>query len=307
MIILNMIVKNEAHCIERCLRSVRDLVSYAVIVDTGSTDNTLEVIARTLPAATVVDKPWVNFGHNRSEAFQLAKEHASARDYIMLIDADEELFSRGWSDRHLAFGIYGAWHATPMRGLYVRPFLLQASYDWYWQGAVHEELQCRQDGAAGEVFERRQALIIDHFDSARNQQGPRKKYLADAELLRHQPYTPRNAFYLAQSYRDAGCLELAWQTYKDRSKMTGYDEETWYAIYQMAVIQERLGKPLALVRDAYMAAYNARPGRAEPLYRLKQYLKARGCHRDAAKVHDLLCHVPLTADTLFVEPEAYIR
>jgi glycosyltransferase involved in cell wall biosynthesis len=41
---LCMIVKNESHVIERCLNSVKPLLDYVLIVDTGSTDNTIEVI-----------------------------------------------------------------------------------------------------------------------------------------------------------------------------------------------------------------------------------------------------------------------
>ena len=39
-----MIVKNESHIIERCLNSVKDIVNTIVISDTGSTDNTVELI-----------------------------------------------------------------------------------------------------------------------------------------------------------------------------------------------------------------------------------------------------------------------
>ncbi len=43
-ICLTMIVKNEAHVIERCLASVKSIVSSWVIVDTGSTDGTQEIV-----------------------------------------------------------------------------------------------------------------------------------------------------------------------------------------------------------------------------------------------------------------------
>ncbi|MCJ2050481.1 glycosyltransferase, partial [Methylobacterium sp. J-070] len=43
-----MIVKNEAHVIRRCLESVRPIIDHWVIVDTGSTDGTEEVIRAAL-------------------------------------------------------------------------------------------------------------------------------------------------------------------------------------------------------------------------------------------------------------------
>src|SRR5690606_19196219 len=89
-ICLNMIVKNEARVIERCLRSVRPFITTWVIVDTGSTDGTQDLIGRLLAdvPGELHERPWVNFGHNRSEALALARDKA---DYILLIDADEVL------------------------------------------------------------------------------------------------------------------------------------------------------------------------------------------------------------------------
>ena len=89
-ICLNMIVKNEAHVIERCLASVRPWIDSWVIVDTGSTDGTQELIRKTLDdiPGEVVERLWVNFSVNRTEALHLAGTRA---DYVLIIDADEVL------------------------------------------------------------------------------------------------------------------------------------------------------------------------------------------------------------------------
>lgn len=70
MIALNMIVKNEAHCIRRCLESVLPYITAAVIVDTGSTDGTQELISDILCEVphSVLQRPWKDFGFNRTEA-----------------------------------------------------------------------------------------------------------------------------------------------------------------------------------------------------------------------------------------------
>ena len=72
---LNMIVKNEAHVIRRCLDSVRPHITHWVIVDTGSTDGTQALIRdhfRDIPGA-LHERPWRDFGHNRTEALELAR------------------------------------------------------------------------------------------------------------------------------------------------------------------------------------------------------------------------------------------
>ena len=81
-ICLNMIVKNEAAVIERCLASVRAHIDHWVIVDTGSTDGTQALVRDALKdvPGTLFERPWVHFGHNRSEALALAQSHG---DYLL--------------------------------------------------------------------------------------------------------------------------------------------------------------------------------------------------------------------------------
>lgn len=86
-IVLTMIVKNEAHVIERCIASVRPIIDAYLIVDTGSEDGTQDVIRRALAdlPGEVVDRPWVDFAANRTEALELARPYG---DYSLMIDAD---------------------------------------------------------------------------------------------------------------------------------------------------------------------------------------------------------------------------
>src|SRR5258708_39069818 len=87
-ICLNMIVKNEAPVIQRCLASVMPLIDTWVIVDTGSMDGTQQLIRETLAhlPGELHERPWVDFAHNRSEALELARGFG---EYIFVIDADE--------------------------------------------------------------------------------------------------------------------------------------------------------------------------------------------------------------------------
>jgi glycosyltransferase involved in cell wall biosynthesis len=80
-----MIVKNEEKLLPLCLKSIRDYVDEIVIVDTGSTDQTVS-IAESF-GARVYHHPWENnFSKHRNQSFGYAKG-----DWIFYIDADEEL------------------------------------------------------------------------------------------------------------------------------------------------------------------------------------------------------------------------
>ena len=77
-----IITKNEAHRIERCLRSVA-FADEIVLVDCGSTDATVELAAR-LGARTCVTPDWPGFGAQKNRALALA-----SGDWVLSIDADE--------------------------------------------------------------------------------------------------------------------------------------------------------------------------------------------------------------------------
>jgi glycosyltransferase involved in cell wall biosynthesis len=87
---LNMIVKNEAPVIRRCLDSVRPIIDHWVIVDTGSTDGTQDIIREHLKdvPGELHERPWKDFAHNRSEALALARPLGG---YSLIIDADDTL------------------------------------------------------------------------------------------------------------------------------------------------------------------------------------------------------------------------
>ena len=91
---LCMIVKNESHVILRCLESVRPLVDYVLIEDTGSTDGTQAIIREWLDRVglpgEVYDEPWQDFAYNRSHALARLRENKGV-DYAFMIDADDQL------------------------------------------------------------------------------------------------------------------------------------------------------------------------------------------------------------------------
>ena len=87
-ICLCMIVRDEASVIERCLRSAKPFIHSWAISDTGSTDGTQDIIRRVLGdlPGELIERPWVDFAHNRNEALELAKKHG---DFALIIDADD--------------------------------------------------------------------------------------------------------------------------------------------------------------------------------------------------------------------------
>lgn len=89
-----MIVKDEATIILRCLASVRALVDYVLIEDTGSTDGTQEIVREYLECENlpgeVYQEPWHDFAYNRTHVLARLREKPNI-DYALFLDADDRL------------------------------------------------------------------------------------------------------------------------------------------------------------------------------------------------------------------------
>jgi glycosyltransferase involved in cell wall biosynthesis len=88
---LCMIVKNEESCLGRCLKSACGFVDEIIVVDTGSTDRTVEIAKG--HGARIYHHPWENdFSKHRNQSLAYA-----TGDWILQLDADEELFGEDGS------------------------------------------------------------------------------------------------------------------------------------------------------------------------------------------------------------------
>jgi glycosyltransferase involved in cell wall biosynthesis len=313
-ICLNMIVKNEVKVLPRLIRSVKDYIDYYVIVDTGSSDETIELIRREMASygieGEVHERPWVNFGVNRQQALELAVA-ANKADWLLFIDADEELavsdpkfyekLEPGISydiEKHQGEVRYAVRHLINVRSAVYR-----------WAGPVHNYLVAEGD--------ERHALRTDVWIVYHHAQGAKshgvtqeQKFLRDAKLLEEElarnPNDPRSQFYLAQSYRDADRLEQAFVAYKKRAAMeNGWDEERFMAQLDAGRMCLRLGKPEAIVLGELLAAYSLRPTRAEPLYELARYYREKKGYAMATLFAKAGLQTPLPSDRLFVAASVY--
>src|SRR6516162_3381587 len=133
-----MIVRNEAHIVTEVLDSVAPHISSWVIVDTGSHDGTQDLIrnhmARLGIPGELYERPWCNFGHNRTEALTLAQGHG---DYIWVIDADDTVV--GTPDfTHLSADIYWMRIVISAGNTFWRPQLFRDGVRVRWLGVTHE-------------------------------------------------------------------------------------------------------------------------------------------------------------------------
>ncbi|MEI9952196.1 MAG: glycosyltransferase [Pseudomonadota bacterium] len=314
-ICLNMIVKNEVKVLPRLIRSVKDYIDYYVIVDTGSSDDTIELIRREMAGygieGEVHERPWVNFGVNRQQALELAVA-ANKADWLLFIDADEEL---GVSDpkfyEKLEAGV--SYEIEKHQGevrYAVRHLVNVRSTVYRWGGPVHNYLDVIEGDQRREL--RKDVWIVYHHAQGAKSHGvtQEQKYLRDAKLLEEElardPSDSRSQFYLAQSYRDAGHYERALDAYKKRATMeNGWDEEQFIAQLEVGRISLQLEKSEAVVLAELLGAYTLRPTRAEPLFELARYYRGKKGYAMATLFAKAGCQTPLPSDRLFIVESVY--
>lgn len=303
---LCMIVKNEAPVIARCLASVRPLITHWVIVDTGSTDGTQDIIRRelgTLPGK-LHQRPWKDFAHNRSEALELARPHG---DYSLVIDADDALELA--PETRLPPLTEDCYTLDIRDGtlLYQRKQLVSNRLRWFYRGVLHEYIESQGPHSTGHV----DIIMRRNHDGARRRDP--ETYRRDARILdqalksESDPFLKtRYTFYLAQSYRDCGEPEKALRHYLERARLGGWQEEVFVSLYQAARLKEQLGHPDGEVLAAYGAATAALPTRAEAIHAVARFCRRRKLYAQGFEIARSGLGMAAPQSALFAEPAVYI-
>ncbi len=300
-VVLAMIVKDEAHIIASCLARLRPFVDAWCIVDTGSTDETRAAVLEAMEGLSgeLHERPWVNFAHNRTECFELAR---SLGDYVLVHDADDvwecpedfewpELSADGYS--LLLRGGSLEWS---------RLQLLRSSTDWKYADPVHAIADPR-----GKKVEYLPGPVVRPTTDGRRHQGDLKiKYLKDAEIyeeaIKAEPDNLRYRFYLAESYRYAGEPRRALEAYIRRAQLGGWRDEVWYSWLQSGRLAADRGAAVVMLETAHQLW----PARAEAAFSLSEF---HNKNRDHALAHMAACAAMQSrfppVGALFVEHQVY--
>ena len=291
---LNMIVKNEARIIERFLDSVIDYIDAYLICDTGSTDNTQNIISAYFQRhdtikGELINHPFENFGKTRSFALQKCRELINPQ-YILLLDADmvwqptipPKDFCRVLLDenRHQnpqkinLFYIYQGSNTFNSKNVRI----IEAHPDISYWGVTHEYVNCPQENANYITLKNPDVFINDIGDGG----SKADKFKRDIELLKagldENPDNDRYTFYLANSLKDSGQNEEAIVYYKKRIELGGWFEEVWLSYFSMGECYKHLGD-MSNALFAWNGAYNFHSGRLENLYKIINYYRLNGNNR----------------------------
>jgi hypothetical protein len=307
-----MIVKNETHIIHECLNSMWQNIDYWVIVDTGSTDGTQDLI-RTFFAekgipGELIEKPWVDFGHNRSEALALCDGKA---DYAWMIDADDKItgkfaYPNGKNLMHDAYALKCGRDGC----VWWRNQIFKTGIGWKYIGVLHEYAHCEKQPLHQFRIEGDYALEARTLGARNVNITQVEKYTKDAEMLlkalETEPTNSRYQFYLAQSYFDSQQWDNAITAYYKRVEMGGWEEECYYSLFRIALCEISKNSDWSIVQQKFLDSYDYRPCRAEPLHAIARFLRMNGRPRAAYLFAKEAAQLPYPQqDILFIDTNVY--
>lgn len=253
-----MIVKSEAAVLQRCLDSISNHIDWLTIVDTGSTDDTVEIIQSYLEEhpGNLYHDEWVDFGHNRSKSLEYDRDVC---DWALIIDADEVITdASGLASLDPSASSYLI-EITAAGESFQSKRILREDLDWRYEPEVHA-VPVTDYRDVGVVLS---DVSIHHYNDGGCKAGRMEWLVSKLE----GKDDPRSVFYLANTLRDMGRYEDALPHYLRRASMGGWEEEAWYAHYRAGEMLEKVGRWDEAV-SVLTAAIERRPHRVEPVYTL---------------------------------------
>lgn len=300
---LNMIVKNESRIITRLMQSVLPIIDTYLICDTGSTDNTPQIITdfftqHGIPGE-VIHEPFKNFGYNRTVALKAARGRAT---YALLLDADmifkiEPNFNKQalTADSYLIIQKGGSlsYHNTRLIRLDIDAKCVCPTHEYY-------------DLPPGSRTEKLDSIWINDIGDGG---AKADKFERDIRLLKQgileEPNNGRYYFYLANSYFNTGRHEESIPYYRKRIELGGWHEEVFYAHLNLGHAYMTIGQP-ELAICTWMNGYNLHPARAETIYEITKYYREKGKQRIGMAFCQLGKSIPYPKnDTLFIHNDVY--
>ena len=256
-ICLNMIVKNESHIITTTLENLCSYIDFDAyyISDTGSTDNTMELIRdffkrRNIPGY-IEQVEWRDFGFNRTLALQMA---FNKTDYLFIFDADDTIHGDFKLPRELIHDAYQL--KLGQSFVYMRTLIVNNRKRWRYIGVLHEYIACVDKEESSYIIQGNYYVESGRIGS-RNQDP--NKYIKDAAVLERgyheeikkdggmngegRALAERYAFYCAQSWMDAGFgyMDKAIEWYLRVLDQNNWNQEKYYSALCLGDLYHKQG------------------------------------------------------------------
>lgn len=269
---LNMIVKNESKIIKRLFDSVISIIDTFCICDTGSTDDTIQIIDEYFKEKSIIGKiikePFKNFCYNRNIALQSC---IGLSDYVLLLDADMVLdiknFDKSTLNSTESFAIIQGNDSFYYQNLRI----IKNNGLYKYVGVTHEYIDVPPNNTT--VLLNKNIIFIRDIGDGGSKHD---KFERDIKLLidgiKDEPNNSRYYFYLANSYYDIGKYSDAVGYYKKRIELGGWIEEVWYSYYRLGLCYKYMNN-FSDALKIWLEGFDLYPTRLEAIYEIIKYYR----------------------------------
>ena len=278
LINLCMIVKNAGDGFKHVLEQNLPYIDRLTILDTGSTDNTVDIIKNVLKdkKGDLYQEPFINFSDSRNRCLDLANKlckfnimlddtyilSGNVREFLKSIRSDEFADSYNVMVKNNDI-MYGSNRITKSD--------LELKYIY----KIHEIIQ-KENNVVVQIPT--DQIIINDIDSEYMQQRTKNRKQSDLKLLfaeiEQTPNNPRHLYYIGQTYIELKIWDKAYEYFGKRIEhpVEDYREEVTDSYFQLGYIGEtKLNLEWEKCEEMYMKCYRHEPSRPDALFCVGYY------------------------------------
>lgn len=313
---LVMIVKNSGEVLRKCLRSVKPYIDHWTILDTGSVDNTMDIIREEMKEidGNLYQEGFIDFSTTRNRSLELSSGKCK---YTIILDDSYELrggdnlrkFLSNNKNNNSSYSIkIGKLNDRVLTSYYYSLRIIKSDKNLRYRSRVHEYIDDKNTiylnhmNGCDDIF-------IDDLDDGDHLVRSRNRFKRDIEFLleedRENPNNPRTLMYLGTTYSLLKEYNKAIEYYKKMQCLKNISGEyEFVAYYEEACLDfSEISKDGGEFRRKMISLQKKFPNRAEPYYKLCVFLYENANlvtknYDNIIKIVDKLINIP--------KPELYV-
>jgi predicted O-methyltransferase YrrM len=278
--LINMciMVKNAGEMFRDILEQNRQFVDEWTILDTGSTDNTIDIIKDVMKdkKGTLYQEPFINFRESRNRCLDLA---AKSCKYTIMLD-DTYVLKGGVREflNSVRGDQYSDSFSAMIKGgdfIYGSNRILKADRELRYIYKIHEIITPENNVCVEIPFDK---FYLHDYDNKYMKERTIKRKRNDLELLFKEidenPGLPRHIYYVAKTYMELKEWDKAYEYFEKRANhpIKGYSEEVTDSLLNCGYLsQNKLNSDWEISKKWYMKCYENDPGRPEAMYFIGNY------------------------------------
>ena len=276
-------VRNEECSILDTINSCIGVVNSIYVYDTGSTDNTLDLV-RTFEeehkdiSIYIIEGEFVDFSTSRNFLLNVMDENETI-DYILMLDSNDilkggdKLLAILENTKENAFLVRQEWNYGNRKDLYFNVRLIKAREGWRYKGVVHEYIS--QEKGSNKRDKIMDNDIVIYQNRTINSGSSSERHKRDYDMLLKEyeknKTDSRTVYYLAQTCLALNKIDEAYKYYSIRTELVGFYEEVFSSQMACGDLAIKMGLDEMTIIDWYFKAIKHMPNRAEPYTKLASY------------------------------------